>query len=99
MIVWLEESWGWMFWTWQSALFILGIFGMVAYLCVLSHYHPNVDRKGFLPIVTGRGDRFFIGLLSDLVILLLWLGIFDGNFLIVVAIILVIWFFSVFIWG
>jgi predicted small integral membrane protein len=25
---------------------------------------PTVERKGFLPIVTTRGDRLFIGLLS-----------------------------------
>ena len=33
---------------------------------------PTVERKGFLPIATTRGDRLFIGLLSAAYINLAW---------------------------
>jgi predicted small integral membrane protein len=54
---------------------------------------------GFLPIETGRGDRLFIGVLSNIVFFLLWLGFVGDNFLIVATIIVVIWFFIVNKWG
>jgi predicted small integral membrane protein len=99
MIDWLVQTVGWMFWTVPSTIFILSIFGAVAYLIVLSHFRPNIDRKGFLPIETGRGDRLFIGVLSNIVFFLLWLGFVGDNFLIVATIIVVIWFFIVNKWG
>ncbi len=99
MIGWLVQTFGWMFWTWPSTIFLLSIFGAVAYLIVLSHYSPNVDRKGFLPMETGRGDRLFIGVLSNIIFFLLWLGIFGDIFLIVTSIIAAIWFFIVNKWG
>ncbi|MCS6763770.1 MAG: DUF2160 domain-containing protein [Candidatus Protistobacter heckmanni] len=38
---------------------------------------PTVERKGFLPIPTMRGDRLFIGLLSAAYINLAWVGLTD----------------------
>ncbi len=99
MIDWLNQTFGWMFWTWPSAIFIICIFGSITFLIILSNYSPNIDRKGFLPIVTGRGDRLFIGLMSNIILFLLWLGIFGDNFLIITVIIAVAWFFIVQKWG
>jgi len=98
-MTWLAENFRWMFWTVPSALFILGIIVAVITLSIISKYKPNVDRKGFLPIETGRGDRLFIGVLSNILFLLVYIGIFSGNFLIIAAIIMVIWFFSLQKWG
>jgi predicted small integral membrane protein len=36
-----------------------------------------VERKGFLPIPTTRGDRLFIGLLSAAYVNLAWAGLTD----------------------
>ncbi|MFL6693387.1 MAG: DUF2160 domain-containing protein, partial [Ramlibacter sp.] len=38
---------------------------------------PTVERKGFLPIATTRGDRLFIGLLSAAYLNLIWAGLTD----------------------
>jgi predicted small integral membrane protein len=38
---------------------------------------PTVARKGFLPLVTTRGDRLFIGLLTAAYINLAWTGLTD----------------------
>ena len=38
---------------------------------------PSVARKGFLPLVTTRGDRLFIGLLLAAYINLAWAGLTD----------------------
>lgn len=99
MINWLVQTFGWMYWTLPSALFMVGVFGSIIFLSILGVHRPNVDRKGFLPIETGRGDRLFIAVYSSIVFFLFWLGIFGDNFLVVAAIILVLWFFSVFKWG
>ena len=96
---WLGQTLGWMFWTLPSAIFVLSIFGAVAFLIVLHHYRPNVDRKGFLPIETGRGDRLFIAILSNIVFFLLSFGIVGDDYLIVITIIAAIWFFIVIKWG
>lgn len=99
MIAWFIDIFGWMYWTWPSAIFIFAIFGSITSLSVLSKYSPNVDRKGFLPIETGRGDRLFIGILSTIALFLIWLGLFGENMLIVTTVIAVIWFFVEFKWG
>lgn len=99
MMNWIVDTFGWMFWTWPSALFFIAIFGSIAFLGILNNFKPNVDRKGFLPIVTGRGDRLFIGILSILGIFLIWLGLFGENLLGLTAIIAAIWFFIEFKWG
>lgn len=40
---------------------------------------PCVERKGFLPIVTTRGDRLFIGLLGSAYLHLLVIGATSWN--------------------
>ena len=39
---------------------------------------PCVPRRGFLPIVTSRGDRLFIALLCAAFVHVLWLAVTDA---------------------
>jgi len=100
MINWLIQTFGWMYWTIPSALFFIGIFGAIAILGIVDRkVSPNVDRKGFLPIETGRGDRLFIGILSIIAIFLIWMAIFGNNLLWIAVIIAASWFVIEFKWG
>ena len=54
----------WMAWTTPVAVFFTCIVLMLAGMTVWEIKSPTIARKGFLPIVTTRGDRLFIGLLS-----------------------------------
>lgn len=54
----------WMAWTLPVAVFFCSIVMMLAGMTVWELKSPTVERKGFLPITTTRGDRLFIGLLS-----------------------------------
>lgn len=54
----------WMVWTVPTALFFSSIAAMLAGMTVWEILSPTIERKGFLPIATTRGDRLFIGLLS-----------------------------------
>ena len=53
----------WMAWTVPVAVFFCSIALMLAGMTVWEIKSPTVARKGWLPIVTTRGDRLFIGLL------------------------------------
>jgi predicted small integral membrane protein len=54
----------WMAWTLPVAVFFCSIVLMLVGMTVWELKSPTIERKGFLPIVTTRGDRLFIGLLS-----------------------------------
>jgi predicted small integral membrane protein len=54
----------WMAWTLPVAVFFCSIVLMLIGMTIWELKSPTVERKGFLPIVTTRGDRLFIGLLS-----------------------------------
>ena len=54
----------WMAWTLPVAVFFCSIALMLVGMTVWELKSPTALRKGFLPIVTTRGDRLFIGLLS-----------------------------------
>jgi predicted small integral membrane protein len=54
----------WMVWTMPTAIFFSSIAAMLAGMTVWEILSPTIERKGFLPIATTRGDRLFIGLLS-----------------------------------
>ena len=54
----------WMAWTLPVAVFFISIALMLAGMTVWEIKSPTVERRGFLPIATTRGDRLFIGLLS-----------------------------------
>ena len=53
----------WMAWTLPVAVFFSCIVLMLAGMTVWELKSPTVERKGWLPIATTRGDRLFIGLL------------------------------------
>ena len=53
----------WMAWTLPVAVFFIGIVLMLAGMTVWELKSPTVERKGWLPMTTTRGDRLFIGLL------------------------------------
>ncbi|MDD1795306.1 DUF2160 domain-containing protein [Enterovibrio makurazakiensis] len=67
----------WMAWTLPSALFFITIGCMLTAMTVFEVLRPCVERKGFLPIRTTRGDRLFIGLLGSAYIHLLFIGMTD----------------------
>ncbi|CAN5876476.1 DUF2160 domain-containing protein [soil metagenome] len=54
----------WMAWTTPVAVFFCSIVLMLAAMTVWEIKSPTVPRKGFLPLITTRGDRLFIGLLT-----------------------------------
>ena len=54
----------WMAWTLPVAIFFSCIVLMLAGMTLWEIKSPTVERRGFLPIATTRGDRLFIGLLS-----------------------------------
>lgn len=54
----------WMAWTTPVAVFFCSIALMLLGMTVWEMKSPTVERKGWLPLVTTRGDRLFIGLLS-----------------------------------
>jgi predicted small integral membrane protein len=54
----------WMAWTTPVAVFFTSIALMLAAMTVWELKSPTRARKGFLPIVTTRGDRLFIGLMA-----------------------------------
>ena len=54
----------WMAWTLPVAVFFSCIVLMLAGMTLWEIKRPTIERKGFLPIITTRGDRLFIGLLS-----------------------------------
>ncbi|QTN23369.1 DUF2160 domain-containing protein [Rhizobacter sp. AJA081-3] len=54
----------WMAWTLPVAVFFTSIVLMLIAMTVWELKSPTVERKGFLPIATTRGDRLFIGLLG-----------------------------------
>ena len=72
----------WMAWTLPTALFFCAVAVALATLTMWELRSPSVDRKGFLPIVTSRGDRFFISLLAAAFLHVAWLALLDAPVLI-----------------
>jgi predicted small integral membrane protein len=67
---------GWMAWTWQTAVFFICIGLLLVAMMVWEWCSPGGGpRRGVLRIVTTRGDRLFISLLSAGYIHLLWLAV------------------------
>ena len=65
----------WMSWTAQTAVLFALIIGAIIALTIWERVSPTALRRGFLPMPTTRGDRYFIGLLATGFILMLWLGL------------------------
>ena len=68
----------WMAWTLPTALFFVAIGIALVVMTLLELRYPTLQRQGFLPLSTTRGDRFFISLLSAAFIHLLFLGLLPG---------------------
>lgn len=78
---WLYQHIGdtWMQWTGITALFFGGVALMLICMTIVEIVYPTVERRGFLPLTTTRGDRLFIGLLSTAYIHLFWVGVFPAD--------------------
>ncbi|TBR45077.1 hypothetical protein CBF23_000830 [Marinomonas agarivorans] len=66
---------GWMAWTPVTIGFFTTIAIILFGMTIYEMKSPCVERKGFLPIATTRGDRLFIGLLSSAYVHLLYVGL------------------------
>ena len=88
----------WMAWTTPTAIFFVGIAVALLIMTALELAKPTTMARGFLPMPTTRGDRFFISLLSAAFIHLLWLGIL-GDYLLVASALAMVWFFVLMRWG
>ena len=64
----------WMAWTMQTAAFFACIGAALLLMTVWEVLRPTELARGFLPMPTTRGDRFFISLLSAAFIHLVWMG-------------------------
>jgi predicted small integral membrane protein len=67
----------WMAWTTPVAIFFVSVGALLIGMTVWELRSPTIARKGFLPLVTTRGDRLFIGLLVSAYINLAWVGLTD----------------------
>jgi predicted small integral membrane protein len=65
----------WMAWTLPIAVFFTCIVLMLVGMTVWELKSPTVQRKGFLPMATTRGDRLFIGLLGAAYVNLAFVGL------------------------
>ncbi|HEN8712543.1 DUF2160 domain-containing protein [Pseudomonas sp. GD03746] len=65
----------WMAWTLPTALFFGAVGVLLLCMTLFELRCPCVERRGFLPIVTSRGDRLFIGLLVSAYLHLLVVGV------------------------
>jgi len=75
----------WMAWTPITASFFIFIGLVLLGMTVWQIVSPTVERKGFLPMPTTRGDRLFIGLLGGCYILLAWIGLTELSLWIALA--------------
>ena len=67
-------------------------------MTVLELLSPTRLRKGFLPMATTRGDRFFISLLSAAFVYLAWLGLV-GTAVYLASVVSVLWAAVLLRWG
>ncbi|MCI0508727.1 putative small integral membrane protein [Chromohalobacter marismortui] len=88
----------WMVWTTPTAIFFMAIALMLSGMTVWEVVSPTVERKGFLPISTTRGDRLFIGLLCAAYIHLLVVGFTSLNIWIALSV-SILWMLVLIRWG
>jgi len=69
----------WMAWTTPTAVFFIVIAAILIGMTIWQFAMPSIERRGFLPIATTRGDRLFIGLLSSAYLHLAWIGLTDWS--------------------
>lgn len=88
----------WMAWSSTSAMFFIGIGLILLCMTIAEMKWPSIERKGFLPVVTSRGDRVFIALLSSAFLHLGFLAFGEISLYVPLAI-SVVWFFILLRWG
>ena len=88
----------WMAWTLPTALFFAGIALLLTAMTAWELRSASIERRGFLPISTTRGDRLFIGLLGSAYLHLLVIGATDWNIWTATGVSLV-WLVVVMRWG
>lgn len=88
----------WMAWTLPTAIFFAAIGALLLGMTLLELRRPCVERRGFLPIATTRGDRLFIGLLVSAYLHLLVIGLTDWA-LWVASLLSLAWLLVVLRWG
>ena len=88
----------WMAWTEPTAVFFICIGISLVIMTLLEMRAPTALARGFLPMATTRGDRFFISLLSAAFIHLTWLGLV-GSFLWIASVLALIWAAVLLRWG
>ena len=87
-----------MAWTTPTAAFFAAIGTALVIMTVLELLSPTRLRKGFLPMATTRGDRFFISLLSAAFVHLAWLGLV-GTAVYLASVVSVLWAAVLLRWG
>ena len=92
-------SFTWMAWTWPTAIFFIAIGIALVAMTLLELKRPTVMQRGFLPMATSRGDRFFISLLSAAFINLLWLAVFGSGSIALASVVAVVWACALLRWG
>lgn len=88
----------WMSWTLPTAMFFAGIALILVGMTTWQAISPSVERRGFLPLETTRGDRLFIGLLSSAFIHLGFVALSDVSLLVATAL-CVVWMMILMRWG
>lgn len=88
----------WMVWTLPTIIFFSAIAAILVGMTAWEVVSPTVERKGFLPITTTRGDRLFIGLLSTAYIHLVVVGFTDITIWFALAL-SVVWLLILMRWG
>ncbi|MDO7672796.1 MAG: DUF2160 domain-containing protein [Reinekea forsetii] len=88
----------WMAWTPVTAGFFITIALILLCMTIWELKSPCVERKGFLPISTTRGDRLFIGLISSAYIHLFYVGLLEAT-LIIPLLFCIAWVGSLIRWG
>lgn len=88
----------WMAWTLPTTLFFAAVGVLLLGMTLLELRRPCLERRGFLPLVTSRGDRLFIGLLASAYLHLLVVGVSEWP-LWVASLLSLAWLVVVLRWG
>jgi len=75
----MANAFSWMAWTLEISVFFISVVLMLIGMTLWQLKSPSIERKGFLPIPTTRGDRLFIGLLGAAYVNLAWAGLTDAT--------------------
>ncbi|MFT6408179.1 MAG: putative small integral membrane protein [Arenicella sp.] len=88
----------WMAWTQTTAVFFCCIALILVVMTLWELKSPSIERKGFLPMATTRGDRLFVGLLSAAYIHLAFLATTELSLWIALAV-SITWLLALLRWG